>query len=160
MIGIDSLSLIKTTEAENGALLLQRVGAPGVLALSASVEDQGQDVKCCVEISQNGEWVPLLRPAVVNEGLWIRMEHWELQVDPASSYSAFEAHPAAGDAFVFGGVPGIVAQIQNTIAHMTIQGAKLEIMNWENFTGFRRWRIVHHPQGPSEPITLCERTAP
>lgn len=160
MFATQNLSLIKTTDAAPGTLLLQGVGAPGALALIASVHDQGQDVRSCVELDNAAEWPARLRPAVTNEGMWIAIDNWQLRVDPASSYTSFQTNPAAGDAFLFGGEAGIVARFVHTVGYVTKDGVHHHQLDWQLFAGFRRWQIVHWPEGGADMVVLFERNPP
>jgi len=159
MFAAQSLSLLKPFDAEPGTLLIREVGGVGGLALTTSVEDLGNQVPSYVEIIEAGEHPAILRPAVVNGGSWLAINNWQLLIDPASSYTSYQAMPAAGDAFIFAGVAGVVANFAHNaaISYVTTDGAHLVNLDWQFFAGFRRWKIVHWLERDADPVVLYER---
>ena len=158
MYPIDRLNFLTPSQAVMGSLLLQRVGGPANVSLRTVIDDGGDGLPALLYFS--GASHPfLLQPAPATTSLWIGVDDWQVEVDPASSYSAAKKSPSTGDAFVWNGTRGFVSDYSYDQRFISREGAVLneEELGWSSFTGFHRWRIVHWPDRGIEPTVLFER---
>ncbi|PAL24530.1 hypothetical protein [Sphingopyxis sp. GW247-27LB] len=155
MYRIDDLAVLNPSIAEAGKLLLQPVGETTKPALTMRVVDGTREVPALLHFEPSNFGAYQIKAATGAK--WISVEHWELRVDPESSYTSFQGHLIPGDAFLWGGQTGFIANFNFSTGYVSTEGQLMEGGSWDDYTGFRRWQILVWPDPESEPIALIDR---
>lgn len=162
MTPITRISISKLHQAARGTLAINRIGhdrAPRLIA--ENIDEDGDADKFYVPLAIVGGGAFVCQPVVVNEGLWMPADRWELRVDRESAYSAVNAMPLPGDAIISDAVAGIIAIYNGAQAYVSLTGDLIPEPNWaDSFVGFRKWEIVHWPADIAVSEVLAERDPP
>lgn len=157
MIPVDRLSLVSSSAAKPGTLVLLRIGGPPRPMLAVALPVGDDTVSGFLDFTPKSGQPMRVQLASSISGPLLAIDKWELLVDPESSYSARSSDPHPGDAIISSGQFGFVAVRDYSEIYIGLTGLALPEPDWVGgFGGFQKWRMVCRIEAESPPLVLVE----